>query len=621
MSCNNYTHQPPHASKVDEATREAARLSGAGWEELAEHFTLNLDEANNMANMSSAHIVGYKGIRKHEKNQNDSRVSITSVECGSAAGVDGPSVYLLRGDKMPKKYNNLFGNRRWLQRHGAPPNSFVAMTPEAFMTNDTWDTIVPELVKGIRAMPVIRDHPNFWVILHLDGFKSHVMTLKAQMMFRHHRILVVKENSHSSQINQAFDQAPAKAAKAENRRWLPLIRDRQNLVTSVDQWALLCAVMTGQDGGRGKLWTSGFIRVNLHPKHMLPIEVWLSKIADALTAAGGTEGMDAGYGRNYLRLIRVPKFFAELTPERRSEMKALTDNISFDWTGPKLASLPDWIQLQFKKDNKALHSFFKFSNHMAMSVRRGLADPSDTLPSQALARRPAPKAQPEPQRLINKRRVANAGLDSYKFSDSALAPKERFKQMCLHRSRFAGNNLSDHLDICTSPDQERIILKANARDLSIGSFLDSALDANVGKGLASRKLNLLGEIDGMACIVNSPERLRRLRQARHLQSALGGIKQTKATERKRKKAKKQADAERKSASDAIERPIIELLENAGYQMNARGTFTNTILIKFLRENKLFCHLPKDIDGPLIGQHLLPFFWSCARMASTIRPTI
>jgi hypothetical protein len=53
----------------------------------------------------------------------------------------------------------------------------------------------------------------------------------------------------------------------------------------LDQWGLLavvacCAVkITPED------WINGFIRVNLHPKHMRPIDVWLSEISEHLLAS------------------------------------------------------------------------------------------------------------------------------------------------------------------------------------------------------------------------------------------------------------------------------------------------------------------------------------------------
>jgi sulfur relay (sulfurtransferase) DsrC/TusE family protein len=304
---------------VDEVNREAVRLSAPEEDEdgpnrtlrreLAQHFTLNVDEACHRAGEGSAKIVGMKSKKKHEKNQADSRVSITVAECGSAAGVDAPSMYLMQGDTFPARLQSTFGSSEWLAKNGAPANSFVEMTPSAFMTNSTWDSAAEKLARGIRMMPVIKDHPDFWCVLHLDGFKSHVMTYQAQVTFRKFKILVMKENSHSSQINQAFDQAPAKQAKAKTRRWLGYLRDTPGLSKVVDQWQLLCAVLTGQNGGRCDAWTSGFKRVNLHPDYMVPIDVWLSQISAALVAAGGTEtSNEHAYGLKYLQLVRVPDF-------------------------------------------------------------------------------------------------------------------------------------------------------------------------------------------------------------------------------------------------------------------------------------------------------------------------
>lgn len=172
------------------AYRQAEELSAPGedesgptrtlWRQLAEHFVLNLDEANYQANAGSDKIVGVKGRRKHEKNKNDSLVSVTVVECGSAAGEDGPSIFMPAGQEIPAYLQSQFGSSEWLKRAGAPANSFVQMTPSGFMTNQAWDDSAEKLAKGIRQMPVIKDHPDFWVVKHLDGFKSHVMTYEVQ---------------------------------------------------------------------------------------------------------------------------------------------------------------------------------------------------------------------------------------------------------------------------------------------------------------------------------------------------------------------------------------------------------------------------------------------------------
>lgn len=76
---------------MDEVNREAVRLSAPEEDEngpnrtlrrkLAQHFTLNVDEACHRAGEGSAKIVGMKSQKKHEKNQADSRVSITVAVC------------------------------------------------------------------------------------------------------------------------------------------------------------------------------------------------------------------------------------------------------------------------------------------------------------------------------------------------------------------------------------------------------------------------------------------------------------------------------------------------------------------------------------------------------------
>jgi hypothetical protein len=194
-----------------EAEEEAVRLSAPDEDadgpvrtlrrELAHHFTLNLDEQSCQASLGTSHIIGDRTLKKHEKNQSSSRVSITSLECGSAAGVDGPTIYLIAGVAIPTALSKQHGNSKWLELNGASKGSFVQMTPTAFMTNDTWDAGALRLTRGIRNMPVIRDYPDMVVVLHLDGYKSHVMTYIAHLIFREHRILVVNFTFSSHPTN------------------------------------------------------------------------------------------------------------------------------------------------------------------------------------------------------------------------------------------------------------------------------------------------------------------------------------------------------------------------------------------------------------------------------------
>lgn len=579
--------------------------------------------------------MGVKGRKKHEKNQSDSKVSVTVVECGNSAGTDGPSVYLPTGQQIPEYLRSQFGNSMWLRQSGAPPDSFVQMTPSGFMTNHAWDEMAEKLAKGIRNMVVIRDHPELWAVLHLDGFKSHVMTYEAQQTFRRYKILVVKENGHSSQVNQAFDQEPAKQGKSELRRWLPVVRDKPGLVKAVCQWTLLLVVMAGQDGGRGKAWTSGFIRVNLHPKQRLPIEVWLSKISSALLAAGGTElSNENPYGVQHLRLIKVPEFYAQLPPFKQKELKDLLGTDSFDWSMDSIKALPEWCQsLFYKSDN--LYEYFKFAKHMETCVQNNIALQSDLTPSDALRRLhqaspgpPKASAAPQSQKEQNRASMVRVGLASYDiFSgqtftscckdkdvvcDVCFQQREAaFSEVCLQRSRNAGNTPSKSLLLCASPDQERAIFAANARDVSIGAFLDSALDVNLGKGLASRKLNLLGEIDGVAGIVNSEEGLRRRRQAAQLARSLEAIKLSKQQLKNRQKKDKQVKAAARKEKLQKEAPIFKLLTESGVLpwvvpgKAPSNQITVNALKKYISDHRISGFLPR-VNKPSSKPSLMRF---------------
>jgi hypothetical protein len=56
----------------------------------------------------------------------------------------------------------------------APVGSEVIMTPNAYMTDEAWLENFPRLCVSIRNMDIIEAHKNWWVLLSLDGFGSHV---------------------------------------------------------------------------------------------------------------------------------------------------------------------------------------------------------------------------------------------------------------------------------------------------------------------------------------------------------------------------------------------------------------------------------------------------------------
>jgi hypothetical protein len=57
------------------------------------------------------------------------------------------------------------------------------MTPTACMNDEKRANIALVLADGIIAMPVIRDPPDWWVTLTMDGFSSHVNVDSAHAVF------------------------------------------------------------------------------------------------------------------------------------------------------------------------------------------------------------------------------------------------------------------------------------------------------------------------------------------------------------------------------------------------------------------------------------------------------
>ena len=104
---------------------------------------------------------------KTEKKMDDCRASITSVRLGNCAGDQGPFIFLTTGKTIDRQV------MKDLEKNfGCPPGSLVVPSPSAFMTDEVWLKLVPTFAKGIRAMPVIKDHPGWWVAVSCDGFGS-----------------------------------------------------------------------------------------------------------------------------------------------------------------------------------------------------------------------------------------------------------------------------------------------------------------------------------------------------------------------------------------------------------------------------------------------------------------
>jgi hypothetical protein len=259
---------------VDDALAELKRLNlpTDEFEVVNEHFIGNFDESCLLGNDGCVKVVASELKSKTEKMMDDCHASITSIRVGMASGDQGPFIFLINGKKVERK-----PMRDLVKNYGCPPGSVVIPSPNAFMTDAVWLSLVPFLAEGIRQMPVIRDHPDWWVAVSCDGFGSHVNVHAAHEIFSVNKIMVVKEEGDTSHVNQAYDQSVAKQDMTLMRQNLE--RVRRSLGFCIDQYYLIAIAIDAQKKVPKRSWVESFVKVNMHPKHRVPFYEWI-KILD-----------------------------------------------------------------------------------------------------------------------------------------------------------------------------------------------------------------------------------------------------------------------------------------------------------------------------------------------------
>ena len=226
---------------LEEKNTGRCNKTGKSFQFVMGHFIIGLDE---MCLMSDQHgglkIIGSADKKKHEKLLQDSRVSITIVRTGTVWGTNGPTVFLVKGDKVRRGFTEDF-----LVRYGCAAGSTVIATENAYMTDDAWLKVSEAIVRGYRQLPYIKENPQWGIVELLDGFKSHENVLEAHELRAKNNIDSLKEESNSSHVNQGYDQLVAKNDKKVASETLYEQRSLAKLTTgktNIDQYDL---VMTG----------------------------------------------------------------------------------------------------------------------------------------------------------------------------------------------------------------------------------------------------------------------------------------------------------------------------------------------------------------------------------------
>ena len=125
--------------------------------------------------------------------------------------------------------------------------------------------------------------------------------------------------------------------------------------------------------------------------------------------------------------------------------------------------------------------------------------------------------------------------------------------------------------------------------------MNCALDHNLGKNLAARKMNMLGEVDGLACIVNDPKRLRKVKQASMLSSTIASIKVDRQVEKKVRNAAREVKEIMNAAKTAAVLPVVDLLNSEGISVSATN-LTIAEMLQFMDRIGIADHVPKGLKS-------------------------
>ncbi len=98
--------------------------------------------------MSSCHgdlrVFDAANKKKQKELLQDCRCSITVVRTGTASGITGPNIFLLKGTKRRNNFND-----DYLLRYSMAKGSTILMTENAYMTDDAWLEASKAIVKVI----------------------------------------------------------------------------------------------------------------------------------------------------------------------------------------------------------------------------------------------------------------------------------------------------------------------------------------------------------------------------------------------------------------------------------------------------------------------------------------
>ena len=424
----------------------------------------------------------------------------------------------------------------YLVKHGAAPFSTIVMTPSAFLTDEAWEKFVPSLIKGIRlqvrtAAALLgissEDADKLVVALTFDGFKSHLKNLTELCIFAENNIRCAVENRDSSEINQAFDQLVARAGKKRAAKALDDLR-RSHVVPIIDQWTLIVVGLSMlRDCDKSFVWEASFIAVNMHPLHRRPFEEFLQQIN------GFVQGAEKFEDEVIDVSALLPKSWLDIPePKRKLWIEMIED-------GQECFDVELLCQLRRSgMTTSTLGNIFKLYNaeKRIKAMDRTLAPTLPVTPSKTATMTPVrndrtprtPATPVTPAAPPKKNKVAPMVMHLFNVPGSDMTPEQKFAHAITVRNRTLGpeaaTTVSPYLDVEVTKDNKRF-LRLDKDDLNMYRVLQQSTCRHGRRRLvAKRALTALGDVSGVAGIVNGDDELKKLKSALEFAASFEEIK-------------------------------------------------------------------------------------------------
>ena len=572
---------------------------------LQPHFQINLDETGVLGSTGILRVVGSAEVKKHEKNTQDNRDSITIVRIGNAAGNSGLWFFLIKQKELERDspLHNLSRNFP-----GVPPGSKVICTDNAYMTDATWIKLAPDIAKGIRMMPVIKDHPEWKVVVTLDGFSSHLVPAGLEP-FTNALIEVVKEEGDTSQVNQAYDQSVAKEDKKVIGTALDLVRSTRKLAV-FNQETLVAVCIHALRNINPTSWVSSFRKVNQHPHHRIDFEAWCKKIESKLVTG-------EQFFKNRVGLFdAMPSFWKQMTCQDRHEVVGMIDGFyssanqngetnSSPWTIENVCKLVKYVALDDINQLRGCYLTTKIDPSVFVEPCRAAEIAADAAEAQKLNETLhlftwKPKVfvdaiNRETTRNENGHLIGPCGAASQNTANSYLTHITNFVAG-QHANATKGRKFlepSSFLNVEVTDDQ-RYLLQPTASDVLVGNILEDSVGQNAKKKIPKRRINMIaGNISSYSRVLNNQKSLDYISEANLLSSCISEISVAKEIAKdaaKEKREQEQKSREGKKAGDraAFEKKKAELceeLENDLMIIDGLGKGKLLNLLKYYFEDK------------------------------------